>query len=182
MHVAKVEVVVLGLLAEEPLYGYELLERFRDRGMGLWAEVGKASVYQTLRRIEQRGLASGRAEEGTEGPDRRVYRITAAGRAHLRSGLRERFSGTAPYGSDANVALGFTHLLSAEEAKHGIRERRARLGELRTAIAEERSRAAATGGAARTVALRLIELQDAFASAEEAWLDSFESQLATLRR
>jgi len=43
--VSKVEVVVLGLLAEEPQYGYDLLERFRSRGMGFWVEVGKASVY-----------------------------------------------------------------------------------------------------------------------------------------
>ena len=56
MAVSKVEVVVLGLLAEEPLYGYELLERFRARSMGFWVEVGKASVYQVLRRLEREGL------------------------------------------------------------------------------------------------------------------------------
>ena len=76
MRASKVEVVVLGLLAEEPLYGYDLLERFRTRSMGFWVEVGKASVYQALRRLEGHGLASGRPQEGTEGPDRRVYRIT----------------------------------------------------------------------------------------------------------
>src|SRR5436190_16819050 len=59
--VPKVEVVVLGLLAEEPLYGYDLLERFHTRSIGFWAEVGKASVYQTLRRLERRGLITGRA-------------------------------------------------------------------------------------------------------------------------
>ena len=36
MVTSKVEVVVLGLLAEEPLYGYDLLERFRTRSMGFW--------------------------------------------------------------------------------------------------------------------------------------------------
>ena len=79
MAVSKVEVVVLGCLAEEPLYGYELLERMRQRCMASWSEVGKASVYQALQRVERRGWVSGRDQEGPEGPDRRVYRITKPG-------------------------------------------------------------------------------------------------------
>ena len=90
MATSKVEVVVLGLLAEEPLYGYDLLERFRSRSMGFWVEVGKASVYQTLRRLERDGSIGGRSQDGPEGPDRRVYRITRAGRERLKRGLAER--------------------------------------------------------------------------------------------
>ena len=90
MRASKVEVVVLGLLAEEPMYGYDLLERFRTRSMVFWVEIGKASVYQALRRLEEHGLASGRPQAGGAGPDRRVFRITAPGRARLRAGLRER--------------------------------------------------------------------------------------------
>ncbi|MDP9295203.1 MAG: PadR family transcriptional regulator [Actinomycetota bacterium] len=64
MEVSKVEVVVLGLLAEERLYGYELLERLRDRSLAFWVEVGRASVYQALRRLEQEGLITGKAQGG----------------------------------------------------------------------------------------------------------------------
>ena len=85
---SKVEVVVLGRLAEEPLYGYDLLERFRTRSMGLWVEIGKASVYQVLRRLERDGSVVGRSQDGPEGPDRRVYRITRAGRDRLEEGSR----------------------------------------------------------------------------------------------
>ena len=53
MEVARVDVVVLGLLAEEPLHGYELIERFRSRALGRWSEVGRASVYQAMKRLEQ---------------------------------------------------------------------------------------------------------------------------------
>jgi DNA-binding PadR family transcriptional regulator len=113
MTVSKMEVTTLGLLAEGPLYGYELLERVRDRGMGLWAEAARASVYQALRRLEDRGLATGRPQQGKDGPDRRVYRITATGRTRLRAGLRERFAEPGPYDSDANLAYGFTHLRGA---------------------------------------------------------------------
>src|SRR5712691_4022693 len=97
MEVSKVEVVVLGLLAEEPLYGYDLLERFRSRSMGFWVEVGKASVYQALQRLERKGLVAGKSQEGAGGPNRRVYRLTRAGRARLNEGLSERFASLEPY-------------------------------------------------------------------------------------
>ena len=67
MTTTKVEVVVLGLLAEEPLYGYDLLERFRARSMGFWVEVGKASVYQALRRLERDGLDQRPVARGARG-------------------------------------------------------------------------------------------------------------------
>ena len=181
MHVPKVEVVVLGLIAEEPLYGYDLLERFRTRSMGFWVEVGKASVYQTLRRLEEQGLASGRPQEGTEGPDRRVYRITASGRARLRAGLRERCADARPYETDAGLALGFVHLLPLDQARRAVGEREMALDEWRSTIAGERERAERAAGRGRAVALRLLELQDALAETEQRWIQTFGDDLAKLR-
>jgi len=182
MQVSKVEVVVLGLLAEGSLYGYELLERFRARSMGFWAEVGKASVYQGLRRLEREGLVSGRAQEGTEGPDRRVYRITRQGRDRLRRGLVERFAGGGPYEVGSNLAFGFAHLLPADEVRKGLAAREAALAAFREAIAGERARVAEERGPARAVANRMLEQQDALAGAEAAWLAAFRRDLARLRR
>src|SRR5207244_4290432 len=68
MALTHVDVIVLGLLAEEPLYGYQLLERYRSRAMELWAEVGRASVYQALRRLERDGLVPGKAQGGQGRP------------------------------------------------------------------------------------------------------------------
>jgi DNA-binding PadR family transcriptional regulator len=121
---SRVELVTLGLLAEEPQHGYELWERYRARGMAWWAPAGRASVYQALRRLETAALGQGRDEEGEEGPDRRVYRITRPGRDALRRGLLAGFEATAPSGSPASLALGMAHLVSAR----GGKERRRRAG------------------------------------------------------
>ena len=131
---SKVEVVVLGLLAEEPLYGYDLLERFRSRSMGFWVEVGKASVYQTLRRLERDGSIGGRSQDGPEGPDRRVYRITRAGRERLKRGLAERAASLEPYETDGGLALGFIHLLPAADARTVVDEREAAVRDLLDAL------------------------------------------------
>jgi DNA-binding PadR family transcriptional regulator len=179
---SKVEVVVLGLLAEEPLYGYDLLERFRSRSMGFWVEVGKASVYQALRRLEREGLINGRSQEGPEGPDRRVYRITRAGRDRLKSGLSERVASLEPYETNGGLALGFAHLLSASEARKAVDQREVALRDLVDAIKTERARISADKGPGRSVSTAMLDRQESLAKAELAWIKGFRSDLGRIRR
>lgn len=166
----KVETVVLALLAEEELYGYELLDRLRDRGMPAWLEVGRASVYQALRRLEGTGALVGRSERGVEGPDRRVYRLTQAGSGHLRKALIERFSDAGPRERPVDLAMGFLHLLPPDTIRSGVAERERALAERRTSLAAERVRLEAEGGRGHRDAARLVELHEALARAELEWL------------
>jgi DNA-binding PadR family transcriptional regulator len=179
---SKVEVVVLGLLAEEPLYGYDLLERFRSRSMGFWVEIGKASVYQVLRRLERDGLINGRSQEGPEGPDRRVYRITKAGRDRLKARLSERVGSLEPYETDGGLALGFAHLLSASDARKAVDARETAVRDLLDAIKTERARITADKGSGRTVSTAMLQRQESLAKAELAWIKGFRSDLGRIRR
>ena len=68
---------LLLLLAENPAHGYELIDRLRPFGF----EVGDpASIYKTLRGMEQDGLVTSQWEMSTRGPARRVYSLTSDGR------------------------------------------------------------------------------------------------------
>jgi DNA-binding PadR family transcriptional regulator len=181
--VPKVEVVALGLLADEPMHGYDLLERFRERSMGFWVEVGRASVYQTLHRLEARGQVAGRAQDGREGPDRRVYRITRAGRVRLAEGLAERFGELAPYETEAGLALGFLDRLSVAEAKAAVADRERAVRDLLDALTDERARAQGVSvGPGRVLSDALLVRQRALAEAELAWLEGFRSSLGKIRR
>jgi DNA-binding PadR family transcriptional regulator len=182
MAVSKVEVVVLGLLAEEPLYGYDLLERFRARGMGGWIEVGKASVYQVLKRLERDGQIAGRAQEGTEGPDRRVFRITRSGRDRLRRGLTERAASTAPYETVADAALGFAHLLTAAEARRAVDVREASVRDTLEAVDDELTRTVSERTPGRSLSNAMLQRQRALATAELGWLKTYRVALGRVRR
>ena len=179
---SKVEVVVLGLLAEEPLYGYDLLERFRTRSMGFWVEIGKASVYQVLRRLERDGSVVGRSQDGPEGPDRRVYRITRAGRDRLEEGLSDRVGSLEPYETAGGLALGFAHLLSATDARKAVDERETAVRDLLDAIKTERARISADKGPGRSVSTAMLQRQESLAKAELAWIKGFRSDLGRIRR
>jgi PadR family transcriptional regulator PadR len=86
------DLVVLAVLADEDGYGYDVLRRLRDAGL---SEVGDASVYGTLRRLSKAGHLLSYTAPSAEGPDRRYYGLTPAGREELALGAKtwRAFSG-----------------------------------------------------------------------------------------
>lgn len=74
---------ILGFLRERPLTGYELKTRRFDVSMANFWPADQAQIYRTLDRLEERGWAASALEIQRERPNRKVYRITEAGRAEL---------------------------------------------------------------------------------------------------
>ena len=72
--------VILGLLRERPLYGYEIKHIIEDR-MGDWTNIAFGSIYYALDKMAEEHLIEkvGTEQEGGR-PSRTVYGITAAGR------------------------------------------------------------------------------------------------------
>ncbi len=171
MELGKVDLVTLGLLAEGPAHGYELLERARARGIVRWATVGRASVYQALRRLERAGLVAGRDAPGLEGPERRVYRLTRAGRERLERGLGALAPEVGPYEGPGTAALGFLRLLGPARARAALAARERALRDLSTRLDAE---AAAADRPDRA----MLELQAALVRAELAWVAQARRSLA----
>jgi poly-beta-hydroxybutyrate-responsive repressor len=67
---------LLLLLAEAPAHGYELIDRLRPFGFEI---SDPASIYKTLRQMEQDRLVSSQWEQSSRGPARRVYSLTSDG-------------------------------------------------------------------------------------------------------
>ena len=82
------DLVVLSLLAERPMHGYEVVAELERRQARDWAGVSRPQVYYSLEKLEGLGLLHLAADEGTAaGPERRVLATTAAGRARLADAL-----------------------------------------------------------------------------------------------
>ena len=64
------ELAVLAVIAKGETYGYEILSTLEAAGLD---GVGDASVYGTLRRLEQAGQLSSRLEASDSGPARKYY-------------------------------------------------------------------------------------------------------------
>ena len=82
------DLVVLSMLAERPMHGYELKTEHERRQVDKWASITKAQVYYSLRKLEAGGLfVPARSEDETLGPERRVYRPGDDGRKLLSNEL-----------------------------------------------------------------------------------------------
>lgn len=79
---------ILGFLALEPTSGYSLKQRFEGSVGSFWS-VTQSQIYRELGVLERDGLVHARREAGDGKPDRKVYSLTAAGRAGLQQWLRE---------------------------------------------------------------------------------------------
>lgn len=74
---------MLAVIARGETYGYEILSTLEQAGLD---GVGDASVYGTLRRLEQAGHLTSRLEASDNGPARKYYAVTPVGREQLRVG------------------------------------------------------------------------------------------------
>ena len=52
----KNSLVVLGLLKEQPMYGYQIDQEIKVRHMDAWANINMASIYNTLTKLEEKGF------------------------------------------------------------------------------------------------------------------------------
>jgi len=81
---SKNEITVLGLLAEKPMYGYEIHQEIKRREMDYWAKIKLPSIYNTLTRLEEQNYIQAGKEKVGKMPERNVYSITSSGRDKLK--------------------------------------------------------------------------------------------------
>jgi DNA-binding PadR family transcriptional regulator len=79
-----VRAAILGLLAERPMHGYEMIQELSNRTGGFW-KPSPGSVYPTLQLLEDEGLITGEESDG-----RRRFTLTEAGQAESEKAGRGR--------------------------------------------------------------------------------------------
>ncbi len=75
-----VEIVILGLLARESMYGSQLVESLSAHPE---LAISAGTVYPLLSRLRKAGLVESTWQESPVGPPRKYYRLTAQGVAQL---------------------------------------------------------------------------------------------------
>lgn len=78
--------ILLGLI-DEPKSGYDIKQTFEQSLRYFW-NANLAQIYPTLKKMEADGLAVSATQESDKGPDKILYKRTAAGTRELRLWLR----------------------------------------------------------------------------------------------
>jgi PadR family transcriptional regulator PadR len=76
------DLLVLQIVALEPLHGYAIAQRLRQMSRDV-VQVTQGTLYPALHRLENRGLMAGDWKMSDTGREAKFYRLTRKGRAYL---------------------------------------------------------------------------------------------------
>jgi DNA-binding PadR family transcriptional regulator len=122
---------LLSLLAQQPMYPYEMAQTLRARGKDNTIKINWGSLYTVVANLEKNGFIEVVATE-REGrqPERTTYQITEQGWAELRDWLRELLSVPEDEQSPFAAALSEGGILPPDEVLELLVRRLAKLDEV----------------------------------------------------
>ncbi len=115
-----VKMTCLGVLALGPASGYEIRKAFEEGPFSHFAEGGYGSIYPALTKLTKEGLVDGHKEEQDKRPNKKIYRITEAGRQMLLSSLATTQPADDKIKSDLLFILFFADFLPQEHIAKAI--------------------------------------------------------------
>ncbi len=167
--------VILGILAAEPRYGYELKSVFEELLGGTWP-LNIGQVYTTLAKLEEDGYVDFEVvpQDGT--PDRKVYRVTAAGHDALDQWTDDVRAGPVRLRDELYLKVLVRSLASSDSARRLVRRQRSVL--LRTLAGLNKL---APEDVPNPQAALLLEGAMLRLEADLEWLDRCERRLKEVR-
>jgi DNA-binding PadR family transcriptional regulator len=121
---------LLNMLAQRPMYPYEMASTLRERGKDQAIKINWGSFYTVVQNLEKYGFIEPIevAREGRQ-PERTTYQITEAGRAEVHDWLRELLSVPEREHTSFEAALGESAAVPPDELIDLLRQRLAALEE-----------------------------------------------------
>ena len=136
------DLLVLGLLLDRPMHGYEILQQIRAADMDLWMTISPAAVYYALTKLHRWGLVLETRARG-EGPERSIYHLTERGREAFLAGMESALASQEPTRFEYGLGIFLLNKLPQERALPLLEQRLEFLRRREEAVSEARGR---TGG------------------------------------
>jgi len=122
-----VRLVILGLLRDRPLYGYEIKQLIEEH-MSDWTSIAFGSIYFALDKLaEEQFVEKVEVEQAGRRPSRSVYQITASGQEEFLRLLRQGWQQNEREYFPLDVCLFFLDSLPLEEVLAYLRGRQGAL-------------------------------------------------------
>ena len=174
---SNIDLIVLALIAEEPIHGYDLVKRSVDDRISDWADLPPSSVYLSLKNLEQKGYIKAKEVRVGKSPPRSVYRITGSGRSALVGSLLRLLTEPLNCRDDFNIALMGVESIPKDKSLEAIEIHREQVSrkyeEMKQYLEENNDSMKLTY---RSIYSRLIAQYHAHLD----WLADFEKQIKAL--
>jgi DNA-binding PadR family transcriptional regulator len=122
---SNIAMAILAMLYESPMHPYRMQQLIKDRGKHEVINVSqRASMYQTIKRLDREGLISAQKIAKSENrPERTIYEITATGTETLKAWLRDMLATPIKEYPEFPAALSVICLLPVKDALAQLRKR-----------------------------------------------------------
>jgi DNA-binding PadR family transcriptional regulator len=172
------DLVLLSLLAEQPMHGYQANLELERRQVQDWAGISRPQVYYSLEKLARlQFIRQAGDQEAAQGPERRVYSATARGREALASALERE-----DWATQRERPPFLTWMALSWQARAGVARRQIsrRRNFLQAELARERETLRAvkkeTGHSFHEAVWMITLMMEQF-RAELRWLAKVESEL-----
>lgn len=167
--------VVLAMLAEEPMHVYRMHQLIRDRAKDDVVNVGsRNSIHQVVERLARDGLVEPCAAEDHRG--RTTYRLLPDGDATLREWLAESLRRRRQEYPELPAALSFVAMLSPVQVAEYLEQR---IADLESILAGPTPEATAQAHDLHRIFVIEDEYRRAMLEAELGWVRSIVAELAS---
>ena len=177
------DLVLLSLLAERPMHGYQANAELVRREVQDWAGISRPQVYYSMQKLARLGLLREVSDkQAAEGPERQVFTVTRAGISALADAL-ERESWT----TQREKLPFLTWMALSWQARAGVFRRQLRNRKNFLACELEREKATLASvieevGHSHHEAVWMVKLMIAQFETELAWLRAVEREASKRRK
>ncbi len=164
----KIDLLLLGLLLDRPMHGYELFQQIQAEAIDGWFNVSMAGVYYSLGKLRDQGLVAESRQRGGRSARKSIYRLTEDGRAAFFAAMEGQAVSQDKVHLDYDVVIYLLNKLPLQRAIDLLEQHQAFLvqqaGDLLAALAEERKNGRSP------LKLAILDHKRRFLEMEQDWL------------
>jgi DNA-binding PadR family transcriptional regulator len=164
----KTDLLLLGLLLERPMHGYEVYQQIQAEGIDAWFSISAAGVYYSLGKLHDLDLLVGSQQHGGRSSRKSVYRLSEAGRSAFFAAMEEELASEEEASLDYDLAIYLLNRLPLQRAVPRLKQRQAILAEqsqqVETALEQERD------AGSSPLRRAILDHKHRFLKMEQVWL------------
>jgi DNA-binding PadR family transcriptional regulator len=164
----KTDLLLLGLLLERPMHGYELYQQIQSECIDDWFHVSAAGVYYSLRKMRDHALVSESRQRSGGSAHKSIFRLTDQGRSTFFETMETELASDEMTYLDYDLAVYLLNKFPRQRAVPQLEQHQIHLAQQAQRVEEAIAAEMSNGRSA--LRLALLDHKSRFLQMEQTWL------------
>jgi DNA-binding PadR family transcriptional regulator len=164
----RIDLLLLGLLLDRPMHGYELYQQIKAEEIDEWFNVSMAGVYYSLGKLRDQGWVVEARQRGGRRSRKSIYHLTEEGRNAFFAAMEDQALDKGRTYLDYDLVIYFLNKIPFGQATVLLEERHAFLSREAMKLGEAVSTEPVSSGSPLTLAI--LDHRRRYLEMEQAWL------------